>query len=87
MSKNQKLIQLISQKTKIVEVVVNGKTKNLRKQMTRVEIANEIGIFRQTFQNAIMNRNTTLKNAFKIAKYFNKKIDDIWSIEDFETNT
>ena len=52
--------------------------ENIRQE----DLANSVGVTRQTI-NAIENAkyNPTLLLAFKISKYFNKKIEDIFIYE------
>lgn len=48
---------------------------------TQQDLANELGVSRQTIINLENGKfYPSLELAFKIAKYFNCKIEDIWNI-------
>ena len=53
------------------------------KKITQEELANEVGVTRQTIISIETGRYiASLPLAFKIAKYFDLKIEDIFSLED-----
>lgn len=54
-----------------------------KKGITQEEFAREMGVSRQTISSLENGRyNPSINLAFKIAKYFNKKIEDIFIYEE-----
>lgn len=53
------------------------------KKMTQEELANEVGVTRQTILSVETGKYiASLPLAFKIAKYFNLRIEDIFYVEE-----
>ena len=59
--------------------------KNLRKEMdiSQNELADKLGVSRQTINSIENGRyNLSIKLAFKISMFFNKKIEDVFIYEE-----
>ena len=64
---------------------MNNEIKQLRKEknITQDELAVAVGVTRQTIISLENGKYTaSLQLAFKIAKYFNKKIEEVFSYEE-----
>lgn len=72
-------------KTKIFKTKI--KVLRAEKEITQGELANAIGVSRGTILEIERGTfNPSLKLSFKIAQYFNKKIDEIFELVEEEDN-
>lgn len=64
---------------------MNNKIRELRKEntVTQDDLANAVGVTRQTIISLESGKyNASLQLAYKISKYFNMKIEDIFIFEE-----
>jgi putative transcriptional regulator len=60
------------------------RVERAKKNITQVQLAERVKISRQQLIKIEQGSDTSLKNALRIAKVFETKVDDIWTLNEYD---